>query len=549
MALPYDGPVDGVVIGCVEARSATVPDQTGTPLKAGVPYLGHPETFVASRGGLGLGASMDRADRPSFDTRTLLGRFVAPLVGMAFFWGYFRYQIVFMVLYPQHTTVSLGFATIPAHGAFLLTLALLTCAVLILRKPVEHALRARPLACAAVAGIGGTAGALLALAAPAGSGDTHAMLLWLSTVLVGGGFLASFLGWAYTLSRDFSAAQLVVLSASYLLSLVMFRLGTVVPRELFPVVVALGSSLLWLVEARLSQHPEPTPRPSAARALLNPSIWLFAAFLLAGSVIRGIVDCTVLHMGARRALSTPITALLVGACLVYLLVMRRKGSPGRALPFVLGCWVGFAALFFCGIFLFLVSDDLSLGGGLVVIARSMLEVVLWMFLCDFAHRRRVPVVPLFVLGGVLVETASWAISYVLVPALIPAGGHGATSPQTLALIAIFGLVAVITVACGVLLVLQSCRREGEGLPEAPAPQPQPVGPDCTAETLERAHGLTPREATVALLYSRGYSLSKVAEEMGVSTGSAQTSIKSAYRKLDVHSKDELIGVVESLQEG
>ena len=254
-------------------------------------------------------------------------------------------------------------------------------------------------------------------------------------------------------------------------------------------------------------------------------------------------------MGARRALSTPITALLVGACLVYLLVMRRKGNPGRVLPFVLGCWVGFAALFFCGIFLFLVSDDLSLGGSLVVIARSMLEVVLWMFLCDFAHRHRMPVVPLFVLGGVLVETASWAISYVLVPALIPAGGHGATSPQTLALIAIFGLVAVITVACGVLLVLQSCRREDEGLPESPAPQPQPVGPDCTAETLERAHGLTPREATVALLYSRGYSLSKVAEEMGVSTGSAQTSIKSAYRKLDVHSKDELIGVVESLQEG
>ena len=128
---------------------------------------------------------MDRADRPSFDTRTLLGRFVAPLVGMAFFWGYFRYQIVFMVL--PSTTVSLGFATIPAHGAFLLTLAFLTCAVLILRKPVEYALRARPLACAAVAGIGGTAGALLALAAPAG-GDTHAMLLWLSTVLVGGGF-------------------------------------------------------------------------------------------------------------------------------------------------------------------------------------------------------------------------------------------------------------------------------------------------------------------------------------------------------------------------
>ncbi len=501
--------------------------------------------------------------------------------------------------------MALGPATIPAHGAFLIVLFILACLALTFRKNIERLIRDRRALWSALA-MSGALGGALALQALSVTGAAHVALVWLSAPLVSCGFLASFLAWGLTISDRFSTTQLVVLSASYLVSLAVFRPSVGIPIAACPLIVPLGSGLLWLLSAPPRSVANAPQAGSAERKpSANPSILLFAAFLLAGSVVRGIMDATVVSVvrgimdatvvygGNRRALSLPITALLVTACIVYGVVMRRRHRTADPLLFVLGCWIGFATLFFCGVFAFLVVDGLSVGGSLVVIARSMLEVVLWMFLCDCAHRRNVPAVPLFIVGGVFVEIASWAISYVAIPALAPTGDGG---PQMLTLIAIFGLIAVITTICGVLLVLQNTRRESDGAKPPETVAPKADGNQEMARLLESARGLTAREATVAMLYSRGYSLSKVAEELGVSTSSAQTSIKNAYRKLDargltareatvamlysrgyslskvaeelgvstssaqtsiknayrkldVHSKDELIAAVEELREG
>ncbi len=495
---------------------------------------------------------MGRIVLPPLDVRAFVGHIAAPVLGMAFFWAYFRYQIVFMILYPQSSMVPLGPATIPAHGAFLLVLSVLACAALTLRRQVAHTMRERP-GLWAVATAAGTAGSALALTALATTGAAHATLAWISAPLVACGFLSAFLGWGLVLSRDFGTSQLVVLPASYFLSLVSFKPGTVMASELCPLVVPVGSALFWLLSVRLANRVVPHA-PTASKDLppQNAPLWLFAAFLLAGSVVRGIADITIAYPDPRRALSVPVTGALVIACVAYWLLMRRRGKTDP-LPFVLGCWIGFATLFFCGIFVFLTVNDLSLGASLVVIARSMLEVVLWMFLCDRASHRSASAVSLFIVGGVFVETASWAISYVAIPALLPPTTAGIADSQTVTLIAIFGLVAVITTVCGVLLVLQSPLRAAEKPAQPAGGEPAPARPietedDRASRRLEDDRGLTAREATVALLYSRGYSLAKVAEELGVTTSSAQTSIKSVYRKLDVHSKNELIAAVEELRE-
>lgn len=490
------------------------------------------------------GDSMRRVAPISLDLRTIAGNLVAPVVGMAFFWAYFRYQIVFTVLYPQNSTVALGPATIPTHGAFLLSLTLLACLALAWRPP-KRVTRLHLVACAALESLG-TLGGLLALAAQTAATSAHTALVWLSALLSSGGFLVAFLSWGARLSEGFCTSRLVVLSASYLLSLVAFRPHTGIPHEAFALAVPLGSSLCWLASTLLYRTSEIAVRPTNLRTLLNPSVWLFAAFLLAGSVIRGVADSMAADADPRRALSVPITTLFTVVCVGYWLLTRRSGQA-NALPFVLSCWINFAALFFGGVFVFIMLGDLSLGSSLVVIARSMLEIVLWMFLCDYAHRHHAPVVPLFITGGVLVEAASWAISYVLVPSLAPWASEGLASPRALTLIAIFCLIAVITVVCGVLLMLQSIRqaRENPAVPDRTFPADS-GGQSLT--TLERIPGLSPRETNVTLLYAHGYSLSKVAEELGITTGSAQTSIKSVYRKLGVHSKNELISAVEELRE-
>lgn len=56
-------------------------------------------------------------------------------------------------------------------------------------------------------------------------------------------------------------------------------------------------------------------------------------------------------------------------------------------------------------------------------------------------------------------------------------------------------------------------------------------------------GLTNRETEVMLLVSRGNSKNKIADMLFVSSGTIQTHTKSIYRKLDLHSRQELIDLV------
>lgn len=56
----------------------------------------------------------------------------------------------------------------------------------------------------------------------------------------------------------------------------------------------------------------------------------------------------------------------------------------------------------------------------------------------------------------------------------------------------------------------------------------------------RERGLTARETEIALLVSQGYSAKTIAEMLYVSPETIRTHTKRIYRKLGVHSKDDVI---------
>lgn len=64
---------------------------------------------------------------------------------------------------------------------------------------------------------------------------------------------------------------------------------------------------------------------------------------------------------------------------------------------------------------------------------------------------------------------------------------------------------------------------------------------CKSITLE--YGLTPRELEVLIILAQGNTLARVQEELVISEGTAITHRRNIYRKLDVHSKQELIDFV------
>ena len=63
--------------------------------------------------------------------------------------------------------------------------------------------------------------------------------------------------------------------------------------------------------------------------------------------------------------------------------------------------------------------------------------------------------------------------------------------------------------------------------------------------LESVFALSPRETDIALLVARGYTVNRIAEKLCLASGTVQSHMKSIYRKLDVHSKQEVIDLAQS----
>ena len=60
------------------------------------------------------------------------------------------------------------------------------------------------------------------------------------------------------------------------------------------------------------------------------------------------------------------------------------------------------------------------------------------------------------------------------------------------------------------------------------------------ESAGQDNGLSPREIEVMQYLYQGYSVSKIAEKMFIATSTVQGHSRSIYRKMDVHSRQELI---------
>ena len=60
------------------------------------------------------------------------------------------------------------------------------------------------------------------------------------------------------------------------------------------------------------------------------------------------------------------------------------------------------------------------------------------------------------------------------------------------------------------------------------------------DAIARAYGLTPREQEIAALYAQGRNRAFIGTQLVISENTVRDHIKSAYRKLGIHNKQELI---------
>ncbi len=469
-------------------------------------------------------------------------------LGLALFWPLFRHATFFMVLYPMQSASLPGNLSVAAHSLALLCLAVLTFAGLLLHERLNR-LVIRP-SFSLISGLLGSCAVVFAQGVTAGV--LTPAFLWASAILAACGIIGLYTSWAQQCCMTFNCTTVALIGLSFFLSYLLFSRGALLENCIGPNAMAftmpLGSAvcctMLSLNATRCGLANETyghDDKPHSRQIISLPAL-MIAAFLVIGAAVRGIVDVQAVNTGARYPLSLVLAGLLSVACFSYAwMTGLNKGTTPESVKlerFALECWMVLALVFLGGLFSFFVLDNQIGGGDVVVISRTMLEFVLWLLLCGMAHYRNLSAVWVSLTYGMTATVVSWFLSYVVIPNTVAFDGQGVLSPAAFVLVVIFAVVTAMLLCFGAYLIANSPTQANT----ANIGQQEAVGDSRSIKLVPNFNLalLTQREHDVAQLYTRGYSLGKVADELGITKSTAQSHIKNVYRKLDIHSRDDLI---------
>ena len=283
-------------------------------------------------------------------------------------------------------------------------------------------------------------------------------------------------------------------------------------------------------------------------------IGVLVAFLIAGGAFRGIAFGMVSGEPIDPAFSLQ-DAISVSVAVLVLVYYLAHSSTLRLPWFIMPLSV---IVFFAGLLLMMVfaDDQPAIGGSIVVVGRTSLGLVFWIVLVDVARSQRLSIARVFGVLFVLVDVVSSLSGYVIVPLAVSLMDFSLDNATAVfASVVAFALVVVSVMLLGQSLVATlgapgdaAVVGEGSGgCGDAGGGRDAASGEGARRGWLD-AYGLTDRETMVADLLAEGNSQRIIANRLQVSIGTVQTHAKNVYRKLGIHSKQELIDLAHGARD-
>ena len=168
--------------------------------------------------------------------------------------------------------------------------------------------------------------------------------------------------------------------------------------------------------------------------------------------------------------------------------------------------------------------------------------ILWCTVASVVHDTKLPAVLVFSCTLLCTNCAQLAGTVV---GMLNAHTWG---PGDVALTAV-ALVAVYLVAMVSMFLFKDPKLPGEDHADRPIPASEhsaaALEDRCAA--LASEHGLTPRESEILVHLGQGRTARAVSEKLVVSENTVKYHIKSIYQKLDVHSRDEVVDLIEAAE--
>lgn len=287
-------------------------------------------------------------------------------------------------------------------------------------------------------------------------------------------------------------------------------------------------------------------------------IGVLVAFLIAGGAFRGIAFGMVSGESIDPAFSLQ-DAISVSVAVLVLVYYLAHSSTLRLPWFIMPLSV---IVFFAGLLLMMVfaDDQPAIGGSIVVVGRTSLGLVFWIVLVDVARSQRLSIVRVFGVLFVLVDVVSSLSGYVIVPlavSLMDFSLDNATAVFASVVAFVLMVVSVMLLGQSLVATLGATGEAVAVVGEGPggcgdAGGGRDTGGAAPGEGPRRGwldtYGLTDRETMVADLLAEGNSQRIIANRLQVSIGTVQTHAKNVYRKLGIHSKQELIDLAHGARD-
>lgn len=247
--------------------------------------------------------------------------------------------------------------------------------------------------------------------------------------------------------------------------------------------------------------------------------------------------------GVEDALTIGFTVMFLVPLVLLCLRAGRVTSgldKGLAVALLVVTLVILAAFFTLMLSMF---GDLEIQYSLARFVRRASRIVMFLFILLVVYRVGFHPVRCFAYAFLvpmyLPKCIVCAINLALPAASVFANGKAVLFVLSMALTVC--LVAILFLNFDGGLVRQMAGRDGGG---------EGVGdpPDRRCEACRKIAtevGLTDREREILLLFSRGYSIAKTCDELSISRGTVNTHSSALYRKLGVHSKQEVIELVNA----
>lgn len=365
------------------------------------------------------------------------------------------------------------------------------------------------------------------------------------------------------LCRSLVSQAPLVLTTSFLLS---FAMGTIEP---FPPLfraslfcLPAGCGICFFLSERSSSRIDAVGNAasraeaaSEAGALRPYAAVILAAALLAGACIRSDwMYAAVGYSASTNGVFTYLISVLIATVLfaMVLFIEDRRMALFGCFFVVLACLL--TSVIGCTLL------HIHFGRNLVTSSFTSIEFVLWMCLMVRLPDTRRSVVA----AGVFlcIDDACLLATNFLIPRILDIGGETAAEmllplglvATSAVLIAAFVLLAVIAVRMHDRSADQHARfvREetpsGNGRAQA-ALEVQHEQAQAEPFDIVARFGLTEREAAVAACLAQGNSVKRTAELLYIAPSTVQGFSKSIYRKMNIHSKQELIDAFRGNREG